>query len=54
MSIKIRDDRCLRSLTGLNQEQFEILLETFTATCLQLRFCHSNTVDGNLSGANSA
>lgn len=30
MSIKIRDDRHLRSLTGVTQEQFEILLEAFT------------------------
>jgi hypothetical protein len=37
MSIKIRNDSHLRSLTGLNQEQFEILLETFTATCAELR-----------------
>lgn len=29
MSIKIRDDRQLRALTGLNQEQFEILSEAF-------------------------
>ena len=30
--IKIRDDRHMRSLTGVTQVQFEILLETFT-TC---------------------
>jgi hypothetical protein len=30
MSIKIRDDRHWRSLTGVTQAQFEILLETFT------------------------
>lgn len=29
MSIKIRDDRHLRALTGLNREQFEILSEAF-------------------------
>lgn len=29
MSMKIRDDRQLRALTGLNREQFEILSETF-------------------------
>lgn len=32
MSIKIRDDRHLRSLTGVSQAQFEILLDVFTMT----------------------
>lgn len=32
MSIIIRDDRQMRSLTGVTQDQFEILLNTFTMT----------------------
>lgn len=37
MSITIRDDRHLRSLTGLTQKQFDILLETFTLIFETLR-----------------
>ncbi len=37
MSIKIRDDRHLRALTGLNQEQFEILSEAFGRTCAAMK-----------------
>ncbi|MCI5164673.1 MAG: transposase family protein [Candidatus Electrothrix sp. GM3_4] len=37
MSIKIRNDRHLRSLTGVTQEQFNILLETFTLIFEMLR-----------------
>lgn len=38
MSIKIRDDRHMRSLTGLSQAQFEILLDTFTMTYQQIQW----------------
>jgi len=38
MSIKIRDDRHMRSLTGVTQAQFEILLETFTKTYSQMQW----------------
>lgn len=38
MSIKISDDRQMRSLTGLTQAQFEILLETFTKTYSQMQW----------------
>jgi hypothetical protein len=38
MSIKISDDRQMRSLTGVTQTQFEILLETFTMTYDQMRW----------------
>ena len=37
MSITIRDDRHLRSLTGLTRKQFDILLETFTLIFETLR-----------------
>jgi hypothetical protein len=37
MSITIRDDRHLRSLTGVTQKQFDILLETFTLIFETLR-----------------
>ena len=37
MSITIRDDRHLRSLTGVTQKQFDILLEAFTSTFETLR-----------------
>lgn len=38
MRIKIRDDRHLRSLTGVSQAQFEILLEAFTRTYTQMQW----------------
>lgn len=38
MSIKIRDDRHLRSLTGVAQAQFEILLDTFTIIYTQIQW----------------
>jgi hypothetical protein len=38
MSIKIRDDRHLRSLTGVTPAQFEILLETFSDTYRQTQW----------------
>ena len=38
MNIQIRDDRQIRSLTGLSQTQFEILLETFTSTFTELQW----------------
>lgn len=37
MSITIRDDRHLRSLTGVTQKQFDILLEAFTSIFETLR-----------------
>lgn len=37
MSIMIRDDRHMRSLTGLNREQFEILLEAFGTACAAMK-----------------
>lgn len=37
MSITIRDDRHLRSLTGVAQKQFDILLEAFTSIFETLR-----------------
>ncbi|MCW5201645.1 transposase family protein [Desulfobulbus sp. US4] len=37
MTIKTRVDRHLRALTGLTQEQFDILLETFTLIFETLR-----------------
>lgn len=37
MTIKTRDDRHLRALTGLTQEQFDILLKTFTLIFETLR-----------------
>ena len=38
MSIKIRDDRHMRSLTGVSQAQFEILLDTFTMTYIEIQW----------------
>ena len=32
MSLEIRDERQMRALTGITEEQFEILLEAFTTT----------------------
>ncbi len=37
MSITIRDDRHLRSLTGLTRKQFDVLLEAFTSAFETLR-----------------
>ena len=37
MSMKIRDDRQLRALTGLNREQFEILSEAFSNTHAEMK-----------------
>ena len=37
MSITVRDDRHLRSLTGVTQKQFDILLEAFTSIFETLR-----------------
>ena len=38
MSINIRDDRHLRSLTGVSQAQFDILLDTFTMTYTEIQW----------------
>ncbi len=38
MKIQIRDDRQMRSLTGMSLTQFEILLEAFTTTYKQLQW----------------
>lgn len=38
MSIKIRDDRHLRSLTGVSQVQFEILLDVFTMIYTEIQW----------------
>lgn len=38
MSIKIRDDRHLRSLTGVSATKFEILLEAFTMTYTDMQW----------------
>jgi hypothetical protein len=38
MSINIRDDRHLRSLTGVSQAQFEILLNTFSETYTEIQW----------------
>jgi hypothetical protein len=38
MSIKIRNDRHMRSLTGVSQAQFEILLNTFTMTYIEMQW----------------
>lgn len=37
MRITIRDDRHLRSLTGVTQQQFDLLLEAFSSTFERLR-----------------
>ncbi len=37
MNIKIRDDRHLRSLTGVTQEQFAILLKAFSAASAEMK-----------------
>jgi hypothetical protein len=38
MSLQIRDDRHMRSLTGVSEAQFEILLETFSMTYLEMQW----------------
>lgn len=38
MSLQIRDDRHLRSLTGVSETQFEILLETFSMTYTKMQW----------------
>jgi hypothetical protein len=38
MSIKIRDDRHMRSLTGVTPAQFEILLDKFTITYTEMQW----------------
>jgi hypothetical protein len=38
MNIKICDDRHLRSLTGISQAQFEILLDAFTMTYTEIQW----------------
>jgi len=38
MCIKIRDTRHMRSLTGVSPAQFEILLDTFTMTYLEIQW----------------
>ena len=38
MSIHVRDDRHMRSLTGVSLTQFEILLEVFTMTYTELQW----------------
>lgn len=38
MSIKIRDERHMRSLTGVTPEQFEILLNKFTMTYNEMQW----------------
>lgn len=38
MSLQIRDDRHLRSLTGVSETQFEILLEVFSNTYIELQW----------------
>lgn len=38
MSIHIRDDRHMRSLTGVSQTQFEILLDTFAMIYTELQW----------------
>lgn len=38
MSIHVRDDRHVRSLTGVSRTQFEILLEAFTMTYTELKW----------------
>ena len=40
MSINIRDDRHLRSLTGVSQAQFDILLDTFVLVQCQMDTGH--------------
>ena len=38
MNIQVRDDRHMRSITGLSLTQFEILLEVFTMTFTELQW----------------
>lgn len=38
MSLQIRDERHMRSLTGVSEAQFEILLETFSMTYLEMQW----------------
>jgi len=36
--MKIRDDRQMRTLIGVTESQFEILLAAFTYTCIEIQW----------------
>jgi len=48
MNLQIRDDRHLRSLTGVSETQFEILLETFSMTYTKMQW--QAYQDGSVAG----